>query len=78
MSGVTFTVYNKATGEEVTSIGADVEGDKAEAEWTYHYKHDPENPPKEAEVLLYVTAARAKEQKSGCGDWQKLVFRLLA
>jgi len=65
-SGVTFTVYNKATGEEVTSIGADVEGDKAEAEWTYHYKHDPENPLKEKPKFYFtVTAAKAKELKSG-------------
>ncbi|NLT18934.1 MAG: hypothetical protein GXY10_06000, partial [Clostridiales bacterium] len=65
-SGVTFTVYNKATGEEVTSIGADVAGDKAEAEWTYHYKHDPENPLKEKPKFYFtVTAAKAKELKSG-------------
>ncbi len=65
-SGVTFTVYNKATGEEVTSIGADVAGDKAEAEWTYHYKHDPENPLTEKPKFFFTaTAVKAKEQKSG-------------
>jgi len=62
-AGVTFTVYNKATGEEVTSIGAEVEGDKAEAEW---YASDPREKDDRNELKYYflVTANRAKECKS--------------
>ena len=39
--GVTFFIYDSSTGKQAASIGANVEGDKAEAEWTYHWDGIP-------------------------------------
>ena len=64
--GVTLTVRNAATGEEVFQTGAEVRDGIAEAEWTYHYEHDPMNPLKE-KPKFYFTAdgLRCKRAKSG-------------
>jgi hypothetical protein len=41
-------------------------GGKAEAEWTYRYRHDPENPLTEKPKYFFiVTGQRCKEVKSG-------------
>jgi len=62
--GVTFTVYNERTQEEVTSIGAEVKDGKAEAQWN---PIDTRNPEDTEELKYYfeVTAARCKPVKSG-------------
>jgi hypothetical protein len=41
-------------------------GGKAEAEWTYRYRHDPENPLTEKPKYFFIaTGQRCKEAKSG-------------
>jgi hypothetical protein len=41
-------------------------GGKAETEWTYHYKHDPEKPLTEKPKYYFIaTSQRCKEAKSG-------------
>ena len=69
-AGVVFRVYPEGatpgSDRPLAELGATNDGGKAEAEWTYHYKHDPENPLKEKPKFYFtVTAARAKELKSG-------------
>lgn len=64
--GVTFTVYDRQTEETAAVIGAEVKDGIAEAEWMYHYEHDPMNPLKE-KPKFYFTAdgLRCKRAKSG-------------
>ena len=60
--GVTFWIYDDK-GREVTSIGAEIKGDKAEAEWTYHYNGEPlKAKPK---FKFKVTGNRCKKVESG-------------
>ena len=62
--GVTFWIYNDK-GRLVTSMGADIEGDKAEAEWTYNYQYDPERPLKEKPKFTFdVQGQRCKKKES--------------
>ena len=58
--GITFWIYDCATGKLVTSIGAEVKGDKADAEWN---PIDTRNPD-DTNALKYkftVTANRCKD-----------------
>ena len=60
--GVTFWIYDDK-GSLVTSIGADIEGDKAEAEWTYHWDGIPlKEKPK---FKFEVRGNRCKKVESG-------------
>ncbi|MGN1362608.1 MAG: hypothetical protein ACI4VU_02650, partial [Methanobrevibacter sp.] len=62
--GVTFWIYDDK-GRLVTSVGADIEGDKAEAEWTYNYQYDPERPLKEKPKFTFnVQGQRCKKKES--------------
>ena len=62
--GLTFTVYNERTQEEVTGIGAQVKDGKAEAQWN---PVDTRTSDDTGELKYYfeVTAARCKPVKSG-------------
>jgi phage baseplate assembly protein gpV len=69
-AGVTFRVYEQGADTErdkpVYEAGAAVKDGKAEAEWAYHYRHDPENPLKEKPKYFFtVNSPRCKEAKSG-------------
>ena len=60
--GVTFWIYDDK-GREVTSIGAEIKGNKAEAEWTYHWDGIPlKEKPK---YTFEVTGNRCKKVESG-------------
>ena len=60
--GVTFWIYDDK-GREVTSIGAEIKGNKAEAEWTYHWKGEKlDAKPK---YTFEVTGNRCKKVESG-------------
>jgi len=60
--GVTFWIYDDK-GRQVASLGADIEGDKAEAEWTYHWDGTPlKEKPK---FKFKVTGNRCKKVESG-------------
>ena len=62
--GVTFWIYDDK-GREVTSIGAEIKGNKAEAEWTYNYQYDPERPLKEKPKFTFnVQGQRCKKNES--------------
>ena len=62
--GVTFWIYDDK-GREVTSIGAEIKGNKAEAEWTYNYHYDPERPLKEKPKFTFnVQGQRCKKNES--------------
>jgi phage baseplate assembly protein gpV len=68
--GVIFRVYGEGADPErdrpVEEIGSENKGGKAEAEWTYRYKHDPENPLKEKPKYFFTAnGVRCKEVKSG-------------
>ena len=59
--GVTFRVYDDK-GRQVFEKGADIEGDKAEAEWTYHWNGEKlEEKPK---FTFEVTGQRCKRVES--------------
>ena len=59
--GVTFRVYDDK-GRQVFEKGADIEGDKAEAEWTYHWDGGKlEEKPK---FTFEVTGQRCKKVES--------------
>ena len=60
--GLTFTVYNGQTQEEVTSIGAQVKDGKAKALWTYRY--NGEELKEKPKYYFEVTANRCKPVKS--------------
>ena len=60
--GVTFWIYDDK-GRQVASLGAEIEGDKAEAEWTYHWDGTPlKEKPK---FKFKVTGNRCKKVESG-------------
>ena len=60
--GVTLTVYDKQTGEEVFQTGAEVRDGIAEAEWTYHY--NGEKLDEKPRYVFEVTGNRCKKAKS--------------
>ena len=62
--GVTFTVYNEQTGEDVYEAGSDVQDGKAEALWN---PIDTRNPEDTEELKYYIeaTSLRCKPVKSG-------------
>jgi hypothetical protein len=69
-AGVIFKVYPEEADAEqdrpVAELASVNKEGKAEAEWTYRYKHDPENPLKEKPKFYFTaTAKRCKEAKSG-------------
>ena len=72
--GVTFRVYDDK-GRQVFEKGADIEGDKAEAEWTYHWNGEKlEEKPK---FTFEVTGQRCKRVESEDVEIsQKLVIKL--
>lgn len=59
--GVTFWIYDDR-GSLVTSIGADIQDGKAEAEWTYHY--NGERLDAKPKFTFEVTGNRCKNVKS--------------
>jgi hypothetical protein len=69
-AGVTFRIYLEGTDskrdqaeKEIASVN---HGGKAEAEWTYHYKYDPDAPLTEKPKYFFtVNGLRCKEVKSG-------------
>ena len=72
--GVTFWIYDDK-GRLVTSIGADIEGDKAEAEWTYYYNGEKlDSKPK---FKFEVTGNRCKKiESSECEIGAKIDIRI--
>ncbi|MDR0320569.1 MAG: phage baseplate assembly protein V [Treponema sp.] len=69
-AGVTFKVYDEGADPKrdkpVYEAGGKNVNGKAEAEWEYHYEHDPENPLKEKPKYFFtVNSPRCKEVKSG-------------
>jgi hypothetical protein len=60
--GVTFWIYDDK-GREVTSIGAEIKGNKAEAEWSYHWKG--EKLDAQPKYTFEVTGNRCKKVESG-------------
>ena len=60
--GVTFWIYDDK-GREVTSIGAEIKGNKAEAEWTYHW--NGEKLDAKPKYTFEVTGNRCKKVESG-------------
>jgi SepF-like predicted cell division protein (DUF552 family) len=69
-AGVTFKVYPDGSDpkrdQPVEEIASSNQGGKAEAEWTYRYKHDPENPLKEKPKFFFTAVGkRCQEVKSG-------------
>jgi hypothetical protein len=69
-AGVTFRVYGKGADPKrdrpVFETGSQNKGGKAEAEWAYRYKHDPENPLKEKPKYFFtVNGRRCAEVRSG-------------
>ena len=62
--GVTFWIYDDK-GRQVTSIGADVVGNKADTEWSYEFSYDHLNPMKEKPQFKFeVTGSRCKKKES--------------
>ena len=59
--GVTFRVYDDK-GRQVFEKGAKIEGDKAEAEWTYHW--DGEKLEEKPKFTFEVTGQRCKKVES--------------
>ena len=72
--GVTFWIYDDK-GRLVTSMGADIEGDKAEAEWTYYYNGEKlDSKPK---FKFEVTGNRCKKiESSECEIGAKIDIRI--
>jgi hypothetical protein len=69
-AGVTFRVYaegaDPARDEAAAELAGVNKGGTAEVEWTYRYKHDPENPLKEKPKYFFTANGnRCKEAKSG-------------
>ncbi|GHV58396.1 hypothetical protein AGMMS49579_25830 [Spirochaetia bacterium] len=69
-SGVTFRVFKEGADpnrdQPVKELGSANHGGKAEAGWTYHYHHDPENPLTEKPKFFFtVNGKRCTEAKSG-------------
>ena len=73
--GVTFWIYDDR-GSLVTSIGADIQDGKAEAEWTYHY--NGERLDAKPRFTFEVTGNRCKRFKaSECEISQKIRIKVL-
>lgn len=73
--GVTFWIYDDR-GSLVTSIGADIQDGKAEAEWTYHY--NGERLDAKPKFTFEVTGNRCKRFKaSECEISQKIRIKVL-
>lgn len=72
--GVTFWIYDDK-GRLVTSMGADIQGDKAEAEWTYHWNGEKlDSKPK---FKFEVTGNRCKKiESSECKIGAKIDIRI--
>jgi uncharacterized membrane protein len=72
--GVTFRVYDDK-GRQVFEKGTEIEGDKAEAEWIYHWNGEKlEEKPK---FTFEVTGQRCKKVESSEVEIsQKLVIKL--
>jgi hypothetical protein len=69
-AGVTFRVYADGMDPKrdtpIEEIASKNLGGKAEAEWTYRYKHDPENPLTEKPKYFFTAnGQRCKEVRSG-------------
>jgi hypothetical protein len=69
-AGVIFKVYpdgaDPGYDQPVAELPSRNGGGKAEAEWTYRYEHDPENPLKEKPKYFFTAnGQRCKEVKSG-------------
>jgi hypothetical protein len=69
-AGVTFRVYQEGADPKRDRAEAELasgnRGGKAEAEWTYQYRHDPEKPLTEKPKFYFVaTGRRCREAKSG-------------
>jgi hypothetical protein len=69
-AGVIFKVYPDGADprydQPVAELSSRNGGGKAEAEWTYRYEHDPENPLTEKPKYFFtVNGQRCKEVKSG-------------
>jgi hypothetical protein len=64
---LTFRVYNDAKRDKpVHETTAENKGGTAEAEWAYHYDHNPEEPLTEKPKFFFtVNARRCREAKSG-------------
>lgn len=60
--GITFHIYDDK-GHEVDSIGAKIEGDKADVEWTYHW--NGEKLDAKPKFKIEVTGSRCKSCESG-------------
>jgi hypothetical protein len=60
--GITFHIYDVSTGKEVTGIGADIKGDKAEAEWVYYW--NGEKLDEKPKFKVEVTGNRCKNASS--------------
>jgi hypothetical protein len=69
-TGVTFRVYPEGADPKRDRAAAELassnRGGKAEAEWTYQYRHDPEKPLTEKPKFFFTAVSRrCKEAKSG-------------
>jgi hypothetical protein len=68
-AGVVFRVYSDGADPKrdtpTEEISATNQGGKVEAEWTYHYRHDPDNPLTEKPKFFFTAnGQRCKEAKS--------------
>jgi hypothetical protein len=69
-AGVIFKVYpdgaDPGYDQPVAELSSANQNGKAEAEWTYRYEHDPENPLKEKPKYFFTASGqRCKEVTSG-------------
>ncbi len=55
-AGVVFNIYDK-NGNWIDERGGENKGGKAEAEWVYHYKHNPDNPLTEKPKFMFKAKA---------------------
>ncbi|MDD7459053.1 MAG: phage baseplate assembly protein V, partial [Spirochaetales bacterium] len=62
--GVTFNIFDSSTKKQVASIGAPIEGDKAEAEWSTIDNRLPDNTSP-LKYAVEATANRCKSVESG-------------
>jgi hypothetical protein len=78
-AGVTFKVYRDGADPKRDQVEEEIasrnQGGKAEAEWTYHYKHDPENPLKEKPKFFFTAVGkRCQEVKSGNVEMGQYIY----
>jgi hypothetical protein len=63
-AGVTFKVYKEGADPKwdkaVEELASSNKGGKADAEWTYQYRHDPENPLTEKPKYFFIERDRIK------------------